>query len=130
MYAYSHILAALLQRGRSGRGCHIEVSMLESMVEWMSYPLYYAFDGASAAAARRRRARDDLSLRPVSHRRRQDGDARPAERTRVAGLLHQVLERPISPATRATLERPAHGGARRVAAADRRAASPASAPSN
>jgi itaconate CoA-transferase len=47
MYAYSQILAALLQRGRSGCGCHIEVSMLESMVEWMSYPLYYAFDGAS-----------------------------------------------------------------------------------
>jgi itaconate CoA-transferase len=47
MYAYSNILAALLQRGRSGRGCHIEVSMLESMVEWMSYPLYYAFDGAA-----------------------------------------------------------------------------------
>ena len=47
MYAYSHILAALLQRGRSGCGCHIEVSMLESMVEWMSYPLYYAFEGAT-----------------------------------------------------------------------------------
>jgi len=47
MYAYSHILAALLQRGRSGCGCHIEVSMLESMVEWMSFPLYYAFEGAA-----------------------------------------------------------------------------------
>jgi len=47
MYAYSRILAALLQRGRSGCGCHIEVSMLESMVEWMSYPLYYAFEGAA-----------------------------------------------------------------------------------
>ena len=47
MYAYSNILAALLQRGRSGCGCHIEVSMLESMVEWMSYPLYYAFEGAA-----------------------------------------------------------------------------------
>ena len=47
MYAYSHILAALLQRGRSGSGCHIEVSMFESMVEWMSYPLYYAFAGAA-----------------------------------------------------------------------------------
>ena len=46
MYAHSQILAALLQRARSGRGCHIDVSMLESMVEWMSYPLYYAFDGA------------------------------------------------------------------------------------
>ncbi|MGE5649893.1 MAG: CaiB/BaiF CoA transferase family protein [Bacillota bacterium] len=47
MYAYSNILAALIQRGKTGKGCNIDVSMLESMVEWMSYPLYYAFDGAS-----------------------------------------------------------------------------------
>jgi len=46
MYAYTNILAALIQRGKTGRGSHIEVSMLESMAEWMSYPLYYAFDGA------------------------------------------------------------------------------------
>ncbi len=46
MVAYSSILAALLQRGRTGRGCRIDVSMLESAVEWMSFPLYYAFDGA------------------------------------------------------------------------------------
>ncbi|MDT3678455.1 MAG: CaiB/BaiF CoA-transferase family protein [Burkholderiaceae bacterium] len=45
MYAYSNILAALIERGRSGKGRNIDVSMLESMVEWMSYPLYYAFDG-------------------------------------------------------------------------------------
>jgi itaconate CoA-transferase len=48
MYAYSSILAALIQRGRTGRGTHIDVSLLETMVEWMSYPLYYAFEGASA----------------------------------------------------------------------------------
>jgi itaconate CoA-transferase len=47
MYAYSSILAALLQRGRTGRGTRIDVSLLETMVEWMSYPLYYAFEGAS-----------------------------------------------------------------------------------
>ncbi|WP_186258474.1 CaiB/BaiF CoA transferase family protein [Burkholderia gladioli] len=47
MYAYSNILAALLARGKTGRGRHIDVSMLESTVEWMSYPLYYAFDGQS-----------------------------------------------------------------------------------
>jgi len=47
MYAYSNILAALIQRGRTGQGSHIDVSMLESMVEWMNYPLYYAFDGAA-----------------------------------------------------------------------------------
>ena len=47
MVAYSNILAALLQRGRTGQGCRIDVSMLEAMTEWMSFPLYYAFDGAS-----------------------------------------------------------------------------------
>jgi itaconate CoA-transferase len=46
MYAYSSILAALLQRGKTGKGSRIDVSMLESMVEWMSFPLYYAYDGA------------------------------------------------------------------------------------
>lgn len=46
MYAYSNILAALIRRGRTGLGSHLEVSMLESMVEWTSYPLYYALDGA------------------------------------------------------------------------------------
>ncbi|MFL6661914.1 MAG: CaiB/BaiF CoA transferase family protein [Rhizobacter sp.] len=47
MYGYSRILAALIERGKTGRGRRIDVSMLESMVEWMSYPLYYAFDGAA-----------------------------------------------------------------------------------
>jgi itaconate CoA-transferase len=46
MVAYSNILAALLQRGRTGLGCRIDVSMLEAMAEWMSFPLYYAYDGA------------------------------------------------------------------------------------
>ena len=47
MYAYTNILAALLQRGIDGRGRRIEVSMLEALGEWMGYPLYYAFDGAA-----------------------------------------------------------------------------------
>jgi itaconate CoA-transferase len=46
MYAYSGILAALLQRGRTGEGSHIDLSMLEALGEWMNYPLYYAFEGA------------------------------------------------------------------------------------
>lgn len=46
MYAYSSILSALLLRGRTGQGSRIDVSMLESMVEWMGFPMYYAFDGA------------------------------------------------------------------------------------
>jgi len=48
MYAYTNILAALLQRGKTGKGSVIDVSMLESLGEWMSFPLYYAYDGADA----------------------------------------------------------------------------------
>ncbi len=46
MYACNSILAALINRGKTGQGCRIDLSMLECMVEWMSNPLYYAFDGA------------------------------------------------------------------------------------
>ncbi|KVM10015.1 CaiB/BaiF CoA transferase family protein [Burkholderia ubonensis] len=45
MYAYTNILSALLNRQRTGRGCRIDISMLESMVEWMGFPMYYAIDG-------------------------------------------------------------------------------------
>ncbi len=47
MYAYTGILSALIQRQKTGRGSRIDVSMLESMVEWMNYPMYYAFEGAA-----------------------------------------------------------------------------------
>jgi itaconate CoA-transferase len=47
MYAYSNILAAIIQRGQTGEGCLIDVSLLETMGEWMSYALLYAFEGAS-----------------------------------------------------------------------------------
>ncbi|NLU72788.1 CoA transferase [Streptomyces sp. HNM0575] len=46
MYAYSSVLAALLERGRTGDGTHIDVSMLEATVEWMGFPLYYSYGGA------------------------------------------------------------------------------------
>lgn len=45
MYAYSGILSALLLRERTGQGSRVEVSMLESMAEWMGFPMYYAFEG-------------------------------------------------------------------------------------
>ena len=50
MYAYTGVLAALMQRdkkGSTGEGSHIDVSMLESLAEWMGYPLYYAYEGAT-----------------------------------------------------------------------------------
>lgn len=48
MFAYSHILAALLQRQQTGQGRCIEISMLEALVEWMSFPLYYAYKEQAA----------------------------------------------------------------------------------
>ncbi|GAB3673699.1 CaiB/BaiF CoA transferase family protein [Salinisphaera aquimarina] len=45
MYAQNSIMAALIQRGKTGRGTSIDVSMLETIVEWMGYPMYYAFEG-------------------------------------------------------------------------------------
>ena len=47
MYAYSNILSALLLRNQTGLGSHIDVSMLESLGEWMSFPMYYAYQGAT-----------------------------------------------------------------------------------
>lgn len=48
MYALTNILTALYHRQLTGEGTHIDVSMLESMVEWMSFPMYYAYNGAPA----------------------------------------------------------------------------------
>ena len=48
MYAYSNILSALLQREKTGEGSHIDVSMLESLTEWMGFPMYYSMDNADA----------------------------------------------------------------------------------
>ncbi len=45
MYAYTNILSALILRGRTGEGSHIDVSMLEALGEWMGFPMYYAFEG-------------------------------------------------------------------------------------
>ena len=39
MYAYSSILAALLNRAKTGTGNRIDISMFECMTEWMSPPL-------------------------------------------------------------------------------------------
>jgi itaconate CoA-transferase len=39
LYAYSSILAALLNRAKTGRGERIDISMFECMTEWMMPPL-------------------------------------------------------------------------------------------
>lgn len=50
MYAYTNILAALMHRQQTGQGQRIDISMLEALGEWMNYPLYYAFEGATPPA--------------------------------------------------------------------------------
>ncbi len=50
MNAYSGVLAALIQRGRTGRGLRVEVSMLEALTEWVSNSLYFAHYGGAEPA--------------------------------------------------------------------------------
>lgn len=48
MYAFSGVLAALLRRGTTGRGGPVEISMLESLAEWMGHPLHHGMHGGDA----------------------------------------------------------------------------------
>ena len=47
MYAFSGILSALYDRERTGVGTELEVSLFDSLVEWMGFPLYYAGYGGT-----------------------------------------------------------------------------------
>jgi itaconate CoA-transferase len=46
MYAYTGVLSALHLRNKTRLGSRVDVSMLESLVEWMGYPLYYSYNNA------------------------------------------------------------------------------------
>ncbi|CZR57555.1 related to acyl-CoA transferases/carnitine dehydratase [Phialocephala subalpina] len=61
MYAYSNIMAALMLRQKTGKGCRIDVSMLECMVEWMGFPMFFAYGGKEGP---RRRGSDHASIYP------------------------------------------------------------------
>ena len=70
MYAYSGILTALLQRGRSGKGSRVEVAMFEALCEWMMQPLLYAhFTGRRL----RRTGADHVSIVPYGRFTAADG---------------------------------------------------------
>jgi itaconate CoA-transferase len=47
MYAFSGILAALLQRERTNEGALLDVSMFDALSEWMGYAAYYSGYGGS-----------------------------------------------------------------------------------
>lgn len=61
MYAYSNIMAALMLRDKTGKGCRVDVSMLECMVEWMGFPLYFAYEGQTQPG---RKGADHASIYP------------------------------------------------------------------
>ncbi|THJ32203.1 CoA transferase, partial [Candidatus Frankia alpina] len=42
MYAYTAVLTALFMRERTGEGAALEVSLFDSLTEWMAQPMYYA----------------------------------------------------------------------------------------
>lgn len=48
MYAYTGILTALYERERTGRAAPLEVSLFDSLVEWMGFPLYFTSYGGLA----------------------------------------------------------------------------------
>jgi len=47
MYAYSGILTALIARGQTGQGTVLDVSLFDSLAEWMGYPAYYTMGGTA-----------------------------------------------------------------------------------
>ena len=69
-YAFGGILAALVQRGRTGRGTRVQVTMFEALTEWMTYSMYAGHYGG------RRPPRNGMfhpSLAPYGPHRAGDG---------------------------------------------------------
>lgn len=50
MYGFSGILASLIQRGRTGRGDVLDISLFDALAEWMGHPMYYAEYGGTQPA--------------------------------------------------------------------------------
>ena len=71
MYAFSGILAALVRRGRTGKGAHVRVAMLDALAEWMTYPMYrHAYNGSAMP----RVATSHPALAPYGKHATKDGE--------------------------------------------------------
>jgi len=70
MYAYSGILTALYQREKAGKGTRVDVTMFESLAEWMSHPLNYTHFGGRAP---RRSGADHATIVPYGRFKCGDG---------------------------------------------------------
>jgi crotonobetainyl-CoA:carnitine CoA-transferase CaiB-like acyl-CoA transferase len=47
MYAFSAVLAALVRRERTGEGAAVDVSLFDSLAEWMGFPAYFTEYGGA-----------------------------------------------------------------------------------
>jgi len=70
LHAYAAILGALYQREKTGKGTRIEVTMFETMAEWMGHPLYYTHFSGKAP---RRSGPDHATIVPYGRFRAGDG---------------------------------------------------------
>jgi itaconate CoA-transferase len=70
MYAYSGILTALYQREKTGKGTRVDVTMFESLAEWMSHPLNYTHFGGKPP---RRSGPDHATIVPYGRFKCGDG---------------------------------------------------------
>src|SRR5262249_14904264 len=68
MYAYSGILCALFARATTGRGAAIDVSLFDSLGEWMGAPIYHA----AYAEPLKRTAANHASIAPYGPFRTSD----------------------------------------------------------
>ncbi len=71
LHAYAAILGALYNRERTGEGTRIDLTMFETMAEWMGHPLYYTHYSGKAP---RRSGPDHATIVPYGRFRTKDGD--------------------------------------------------------
>ncbi len=93
MAAHAGVLEALIERGITGRGKGLKVSLFDGMADWMNVPLLVLRGHRHRAGTARPRAPVDLSVWRVRNRRWRFGADLHPERTRMAGVLREVPRR-------------------------------------
>ena len=100
MAAHAGVLEALIERGITGRGKGLKVSLFDGMADWMNVPLLF-YEGTGTAPERLGLAHPvDLSVWRVRDRGWRAGADLHPERTRMAGVLREVPRRTCVAATR------------------------------
>ena len=100
MAAHAGVLEALIERGITGRGKGLKVSLFDGMADWMNVPLLF-YEGTGEAPERLGLAHPSICpVWRVRHRRRCAGADLHPERTRVGGVLREVPRRSGAAATR------------------------------